>query len=196
MPWVSLERTADLVAQVARAVAPQGAHLAALSLGSYVGLLALAAHPSAFRSALLSGMHAGAMPNRRMMHVLSALMAPVAPRPFFARRTVAMFGAKGDEVDDLVRAAGRTRASAFRRATNDVVRCALPAGLERVEARCLFMAGSRENATILEALPVLSDSVPHGRAQIVEGGGHGWPGAQRGTFARALIENVAWREGR
>ena len=196
VPWVSLERTADLVAEVARAVAPGGAHVAALSLGSYVGLVALAAHPSAFRSALLSGMHAGGMPHRRAMRVLSAALAPIASWPFFARRTVAMFGARGDEVNDLVRAAGRTRAAAFRRAMNDVVRFGLPPGLTHVAARCLFMAGGRENTTILEALPVLSASVPHGRARIVEGGGHGWPGARRETFARALIENVAWREGR
>ena len=196
VPWVSLERTADLVAEVARTVAPDGAHLAALSLGSYVGLSALAAHSSAFRSALLSGMHAGVMPNRLMMHVLSALMAPIAPRPFFARKTAAMFGAREGEIEALACAASRTRAAAFRRATNDVVRFGLPPGLQRVEARCLFMAGARENATILGALPVLSGSVPRAEARIVEGGGHGWPGAQRETFARALIENVTWREGR
>lgn len=105
-----------------------------------------------------------------------------------------MFGAQGEEVGDLVRAAGRTRASAFRRATNDVVRFALPPGLDHAGARCLFMAGSRENATILKALPVLSGSVPHGRARIVEGGGHGWPGAHRETFAHALTENVMGEE--
>ncbi len=191
VPWISLRRTADQIAEIARAVAPEGAHLAALSLGSYVGLVALAAHPATFRSALLSGMHAGAMPNRRMMHVLTVLMAPIATRPFFARKTAAMFGARGDEVEAFARAASRTRTSAFRRATNDVVRFELPSGLERVEARCLFMAGARENKTILDALPVLAESVPNASTRIVEDGGHGWPGAQRETFARALLGLVS-----
>lgn len=190
IPWVSLEHTADQVADIANAVAPDKAHLAAISLGSYVGLAAISAHPNTFRSALLSGMHAGAMPHRRLMHVLSAVMAPIATRHYFARKTATMFGAQGAEIEDFARGARRTRTRAFRRATNDVVRFGLPEGLDHVQARCLFMAGARENATILDALPILSDSVPHGSTQVVDGGGHGWPGAQRETFADALLYNI------
>lgn len=190
VPWVSLDQTADQVMEVARAQ-PGPPHLAALSLGSYVGLHALARHPDAFESALLSGVHAGGMPNRLGMRMVSALVAPLVPRPAMARRTATMFGARTDELGPLVRAAGRTRPSAIRRATAQVIDFAAPQGLGRVRTRCLLMAGAGEHRTILAGLPMLTALLPHASSRIVPGGGHGWLGTHRDVFAHALLRHVS-----
>lgn len=56
VPWHSMAETADRIAAVIRERAHDGrAHVAGLSLGGLVGALLVARHPSAVRSAVLSG---------------------------------------------------------------------------------------------------------------------------------------------
>ncbi|MGB3544184.1 alpha/beta fold hydrolase [Rubrivirga sp.] len=186
VPWVSLEEAARQVADVVRHVGAEGAHVVAISLGSYVGLTLLSQHPTLFRTAFLSGIHAGGMKRRWMMRLTSLILAPIATRPFFARKTAAMFGASSDEVDRFVVGAGKTRPAAFRSATNDVVDFRLPPDLDLIETRVVFVAGSKEHELILDSLPLLAQRLPNARYEHVEGGNHGWPGSAPDEFARRL----------
>lgn len=185
-PWVSIEETARRVADVVRHVGAEGAHVVAISLGSYVGLTLLSQDPRSFRTAYLSGIHAGGVKRRWVMRMASLLLAPVATRPFFARRTAAMFGASHDQVDSFVVGAGKTRPAAFRAATDDVVDFRLPPNLDLVETRVVFAAGSREHQLILDSLPLLAQRLPNARCEQVEGGNHGWPGSAPEDFACRL----------
>lgn len=189
--WVSLEETASQVAKVIRQVGAVDPHIVAISLGSYVGLRLLTQQPKSFRTAFLSGIHAGGMKLQWMMRVLSCLMAPIATKPFFARKTASMFGKTSDQIDDFVVGAGKTRPSAFRSATNDVVAFQLPAGLNQIEALVVFAAGSKEHELILGSLPILARGLPNARYELIEGGGHGWPGSMPEEFARRLRSLIA-----
>ncbi|MEM9495411.1 MAG: alpha/beta hydrolase [Pseudomonadota bacterium] len=195
IPWASLEDTATRVADVVNSLRGEGdrrdVHLVAISLGSYVGLTMLARHTEMFKTAFLSGMHAGGMKNRWLMRIMSFFMAPLAVRPFFARRTAAMFGVGADDVDAFVAGAVKTRSSAFRRATNDVVAFELPAGVGQIRTKTLFVAGSKEHKLIVDALGILADALPNARALTIDGGGHGWPGAMPDAFARHVLEWAA-----
>ncbi len=189
--WKSLEHSAAAVSDVVKERCPQGSHLAALSLGSYVGLCAMAQNPTLFSSAVLSGIHAGKMPRRWLMYVMSAILAPFATRPFMARKTASMFGVEPTETEGFVKSATRTRASAFRRATNDVVAFEMPASAEQIRTPVLFAAGGNEHSLILESLDRLERFLPLGSSVTVPDGGHGWPAKKPETFASLLRDNIA-----
>lgn len=150
--WESLEDSAAAVSDIVKKRCLQGAHLAALSLGSYVGLCAMAQNPTLFNSAVLSGIHAGNMQRRWLMYVMSAALAPLATRPFMARKTASMFGVGPAEIEDFVKSATRTKASAYRRATNDVVAFEIPASARQIRTPVPFATGGKEHALILDTL--------------------------------------------
>lgn len=190
VPWVSLRHSADQAAEaIKRQATGAEVHLVALSLGSYVGVQLVLQHPHLCASALLSGIHPGGMPNPRMMKIISAIMAPLAPRPFMARRTARMMGAHAD-VDGFVAAAGQTRPAAFRRATNAVVDFDLPETPPQPETRLAFVAGSREHALIVEGLDVFTERFAGGVSATAPGLGHGWAGEDPSLFARFITAHI------
>ncbi|MEM9580946.1 MAG: alpha/beta hydrolase [Pseudomonadota bacterium] len=189
-PWVSLEHSAALVCEVVNEHCPDGAHLAALSLGSYVGLLAMVQQPTLFRSAILSGIHAGNMPRKLLMYMMSAALAPLATRPFMAKKTAAVFGVETDETESFVKSATRTTTSAFRRATNDVVAFEMPASVAQIQTPVLFAAGADEHELILSALKRFEHALPLGSSTTIPDGGHGWPAKNPDAFAALLRENI------
>jgi len=191
IPWTSLQDSADRVCEVVEQTCPSGAHLAALSLGSYVGFHALASQPRKFESAVLSGIHAGGMPRKWLMRLLSFGMAPFAMKPTFARKTAATFGVQETDMEDFVRSAAKTRPSAFRKSTNDVVAFEMPMMAQDIEARTLFLAGSNEHELILESLTTFANAVPNGSKRVIDGGGHGWPGSMPDVFAQILRGHIA-----
>lgn len=191
VPWTSLQDSADRMCEVVKQTCPSRAHLAALSLGSYVGFHALASQPKTFESALLSGIHAGGMPRKWLMRFLSFGLAPFAVRPAFAKKTAATFGVEETDIDDFVRSAAKTRPSAFRKSTNDVVGFEMPPQAQNIEARTLFMAGSKEHDLILESLTTFVNAVPNGSKRVIDDGGHGWPSSMPEVFAQILRTHVA-----
>lgn len=188
--WVSLQDSADQAAEeIERQAAGAEVHLVALSLGSYVGLRLVLQHPHLCASALLSGMHPGGMPQKALMKIMSAIMAPLAPRPFMARRTARMMGAHAD-IDGFVAAAGQTRATAFRRATNAVVDFELPETPPQPETRLAFVAGSREHALIIDGLDVFTERFAGSVSATAPGLGHGWAGEDPSLFARFIKAHI------
>ncbi|MEL7177156.1 MAG: alpha/beta hydrolase [Pseudomonadota bacterium] len=182
--WVSLKETAAAVnATVASLPDARETHLVGLSLGAYVGLLAMAERPHVYGSAFLSGMHASGMKMRWLYKAMTWLMAPLVPMPFVARRTARGFGA---EVAPFVAEAGKTKARAFRRAFNQVVDFALPRGLGDIQTRTVFAAGAKEHPLILKSLDELAAALPNARAMTVPGLGHGWPIEDPARFAAML----------
>ena len=191
IPWTSLQDSAERVCEVINQTCPSGAHLAALSLGSYVGFHVLATQPRTFETALLSGIHAGGMSNKWLMRLMSFGLAPFAVRPAFAKKTAKTFGVEESDIDDFVHSAAKTRPSAFRKSTNDVVAFEIQPQAQDIEARTLFVAGSKEHALILESLTTFVNAVPNGSKRVIDGGGHGWPSSMPDVFAQALLTHIA-----
>ncbi|XWN32648.1 MAG: alpha/beta hydrolase [Devosia sp.] len=193
IPWLSLNDTAEKVVEVVDDCRRGDVHIVGLSLGAYVGMTMLAQRPNTYTSAMLSGMHAGAMPLRRLMKGLTIAIAPVATRPFFARKTARMHGSDAADVAGFVAEAARTRLAAFRQATLDVLDYSLPQNINRVTTRTLIAAGRREHQVILGSLSEIERRLPNGRALEVPNVGHGWAGQDPALFARVLSDHIADR---
>ncbi|MEM9639478.1 MAG: alpha/beta fold hydrolase [Pseudomonadota bacterium] len=192
-PWTSLQQSADQVADVInRHVPTSDVHLVGLSLGSYVGLNVVLRHPALCTTALFSGIHPGGMPRKWLMKCVSALAAPLAPRPAFAKRTARMMGAQTD-IDGFVKAAGQTRPAAFRRATNDVVDFDVPTVAHAPETRLAFVSGSREHPLILAGLESFQDRFDGSVTAIANDLGHGWAGEDPTLFAQFVRAHIAAR---
>lgn len=192
--WSSIDAVGAQVLDVVSDVAEAGAddvHVVGLSLGSYVGAGMLAQDPARFSTAMFSGMHPGGMTNVLMMKTVVALMAPITPRPFMARKTAQMLGLGPEKMDAFVREAGTCRPTAIRKSTFEVLDYAAPQELAACPTRTLFCAGSREHKLILNGLGTLADLMPRGSFQIADGLGHGWPGQDPVRFADMLSDHLA-----
>lgn len=188
IPWTSLSDTAEQVVAVMDHLGLDEAQLVALSLGGYVALEALAAFPDRFHDAVISGVHAGGMPNQTMMVVMSAVMAPLAGLKSFSARTAKMLGGPDVDVAAFQNEAAKTRSAAFRRASINATRFELPDGLGRYCGGLTICCGENEHPLIRDALPIIAGRVPQTRTFVAEGGGHGWPVAQQDRFV-SLIEH-------
>lgn len=188
VPWKSLPNTAAQVVALMDHLGLKQAQLVALSLGGYVALEALAAFPDRFHNAVISGVHAGQMPNQFMMVIMSGLMAPLAGLKPFSARTAQMLGGPNVDIAAFQKEAALTRPSAFRRASIDATRFELPKGLEAFRNGLTMTCGSQEHPLIQNALPLISSVVPHTRTFIAEAGGHGWPVVQADRFVSLIKE--------
>lgn len=186
--WTSLSDTAAQVVAVMDHLGLEQAQLVALSLGGYVALEALAADPERFHDAVISGVHAGGMPNQTMMVIMSALMAPLAGLKPFSARTAKMLGDPNVDIAAFQIEAAKTRVSAFRRASINATRFELPEGLGRYCGGLTICCGEKEHPLIRDALPIIAGLVPQTRTFVAEGGGHGWPVVERDRFV-PLIEH-------
>lgn len=189
VPWKSLPDTAAQVVAVMDHLGMDQAQLVALSLGGYVALEALAACPERFHDAVISGIHAGGMPNQMMMVIMSAIMAPLVGLKSFSARTAKVLGCPNAEVAAFQSEAAKTRASAFWRASVNATRFELPARLGRYYGGLTMCCGADEHALIRDALPIIAGIVPQTRTFVAEGGGHGWPVVQRDRFV-SLIKHL------
>lgn len=193
IPWTSLEDTAKQVAEtIASHHNGEDIHIVGLSLGSYVGMTLLAQQPEAYKTAMLSGMHTGGMPKKWQMKLISLLTAPLAGRPFFARKTARMLGGENADIEGFAKEAGRTNATAFRRATNNVVDYEMPENVAQIRARLLITAGSKEHALIRRSLHDITMRIQQAQSLQVQNVGHGWSVEKPQLFAqtlRAHIEN-------
>lgn len=189
--WRGFEHAADQVATLIAAVAGgRPVHLAALSLGSYVGLSLLAKHPTLCASALLSGMQGGDLPYKPLCKVWSYLIAPVAGTAFFARITARQIDAKEERVSQFIVEAGKTTVQAYRQAAIDVVDFTVPDNLNLVQTPTIMAAGSEEPACVLTGQHAIADSLKNGKAVVNEGGDHFWPGKKPDEFAAILQKQI------
>ena len=103
-PLVSLEQAADDVADLVRGLFDgRPIHLVGLSLGGYVSLLLLIRHPDLIKRAMISGVHAGAMPNPKLMILATTLSSPLMRFGWFRKKMVNMMG-----LDDYSLASGES----------------------------------------------------------------------------------------
>lgn len=186
IPWHSLADSADQVVAVLDHLCLGPVQLVGLSLGGYVALKALAAAPDRFSKAVISGVHAGGMPNQTLMVLMSGVMAPLARLPFFAARTAKMLGGPDVDVQAFQIEAAKTRPAAFRRASIDATRFELPHGLDRFGGPVTICYGSQEHALIQDGARIIARAFPQADTFVADHGGHGWPVVQPGLFVSVL----------
>ncbi|MEM7525007.1 MAG: alpha/beta hydrolase [Pseudomonadota bacterium] len=190
--WRSLGAAAAAVEQVIDAArGDKEVALVGLSLGGYVALTLLSRKPAAYAAALVSGVHAGGMTRRWLMRAVAAAMAPLTPRPFFARRTAKMLGVAEHSIDRFVEEAGKTRPASIRRAVIDVIDFEAPPALAACEARLLVACGGREHPLVKSAPVILRRLVRNCSAYEAAGLGHGWPAENPAQFVRLLGDHLS-----
>lgn len=189
--WQSLEEAAS---EVTRVIDQEGsgkqAHLVGLSLGASVALTVLAQGHAAIASATLSGMHAGAMPNKMVVKLVTRLLVPFCPTPFFSRQTAKMIKVPKDDIPRFVSEAGKACGRDVVQACLDVVDYDAPATLGAVETPALFLAGGKEHPHIVGSLGRFAGMMPNARAAIAPGLGHGWSREDPDLFAAAIRAQV------
>lgn len=185
--WRSLAESAAQVVAVLDHLGLDQVRLVGLSLGGYVALQALAACPHRFRRSVISGVHAGGMPNQTLMVLMAWMIAPLAGLRVFSARTSRQLGGPDVDIAAFQREAARTRPSAFRRAAIDATRFELPKGVGQHRGGLTLCCGAQEHPLIRDSLPIIAAAVPHTQTVVVQGGGHGWPVAQPDAFAALLL---------
>lgn len=190
-PWQSLDETARLVHQTILKAEPQkDVHLVGLSLGAYVAMTLLAQQPTAYSSATLSGMHAGAMPKQTLMRLITWIMTPLTVRPFMARKTAKFLGGSGTDVDAFVREAAKVDVPSLRRATLDALAFEMPATTSDIATRVMVAAGSKEHPHILATQQTIVSALPNAQSHIAPGLGHGWSMEDPDQFAALVDRNI------
>lgn len=191
--FVSIEQTADEVAEIATQLEPgRRLHVVGVSLGAYVGLALLIRHPDLASTAALSGFHVGNMPNPRMMILMGDILSPVASTAWFQRKMASSLKIPPEylEHEDFTRS--RTNGRTIRAVNRAAVKFDARADLDRIRTRTLALAGGREHKTILESLRVMERRIADCEARIAPDLEHAWPLQDPELFAdtvRAWTKN-------
>ncbi len=189
--WQSLEEAASDVARVIdQEASGRPVHLVGLSLGASVALTVLAQRRPALASATLSGMHAGAMPNKMFVKLVTRLLVPFCPTSFFSRQTAKLIKVPKDDIPRFVSEAGKACGRDVVQACLDVVDYDAPASLRTVEIPALFLAGSKEHHHIRASLGRFAGMMPNAHAAIAPGLGHGWSREDPDLFAATIRAQV------
>ncbi|MEO8393164.1 MAG: alpha/beta hydrolase [Chloroflexota bacterium] len=188
--WVSLEDSADQIAEIIRTRAHDGrANLCALSLGSYVGLTLLSRHPDLVMRAVLSGVSAAPLPNLWVYSLLGPVMALFMKMDRFIVKNAKGLNVPQDQLADYVTVARMTSRQAFIKASVDAARFTLSPNLATINVPTLIVAGENEHPLVKAAVKTIADLMPNDEGAIVPGVGHGWS-AENPTLFTAMLR--AW----
>lgn len=186
-PLVSLEQAADDVADLVRGLFDgRPIHLVGLSLGGYVSLLLLIRHPDLIKRAMISGVHAGAMPNPKLMILATTLSSPLMRFGWFRKKMVNMMG-----LDDYSLASGESgRANATPKIMRAVGRLAVAFDVRdkiaAIATPSLLVAGSKEHQAICDSLTLFQTEMQNCQARLAPDMGHGWHGEDPALFAETV----------
>jgi len=186
LPWESMARTADLVAELIRARVPVGrAHLVGLSMGGGVAHTLLARHPGLLDRVLIES--AGVLPLWGTPLFNAAIAAFT---PFLHTRLVVGGIARAFQMDEKAKDDLRAASpAAFRRGLTQANRIRLTR--EEAAAPCptLLVAGEKDIRVVRASNAALAHVLPAAEAWYMPGLGHGWVG-RAPEVHRRMVE--AW----
>lgn len=189
----SFAASANTVANALRTRNVGAVHLFGLSMGGFIALHLMAAHPDLVTSATISGVHPGTMRARPLLR-----LAIWATYPLMRSEAVRTLSARAIGITDttlMSDTAGQPLAAPHTirdigLAAVDFATSELPA---RITTRTLLLAGSREIAAVVGGLNGFEDIFDNHRAARVPGGDHGWC-LDRPGLAAATIDAWVKRE--
>ncbi|MHA7293032.1 alpha/beta fold hydrolase [Arthrobacter sp. HLT1-21] len=170
--WISLDQTADGVADLILAEADGPVHLVGLSLGGMVALRLLARHPQLVASSIVSG--APALGIGGVVGAASWVQLRCWDYTWFWDLQARAFRLPPDSYHLFVEHGLSMDSANARRMMAEVFAGGLPAGLAGYPGRLLVLAGSREPRAVKAALPAVARAVPNGVAAVVPGMHHVW----------------------
>ncbi|CAN5534840.1 alpha/beta hydrolase [soil metagenome] len=172
LPWVSIDATAALVAEVIRERTNGTVSLVGLSLGGDVGLRVLAGYPQLIDRAVLTGMVV--RPVHGAIRWLQSALAPMAEWRSFHRMAGKTMGLSGARLDEFMATASPMRRADYRAIVGEIFAGVSLAGLETVTVPTLAMAGAKETSIARASAEVIAATMPGATARIVPGVGHIW----------------------
>lgn len=178
---LGLDSLAEDAAELLRALAPEGAHVAGFSMGAFIALRLGARHPALVRSLTLIGVSAdaeswGKMPSYAAMIALVSLagVGPVAPRMMqilFGRSILAdptraaLIARWRAVVDDLPK-------SILRAAAASAWRKSVAGELAAITAPVLIIAGEEDKPVPLHHQQAVAAAIPQAQIEVVPLTGH------------------------
>jgi len=188
--WVSIEHTADQVADIIRAQVETGrAHIVGLSMGSYVGLTLMARHPDVVDHAVLSGLNIMPLPGKAMMTLMAWVMAPLLKTRFGAQMNAKALNIPAAEVEGYREGLRQLSLRSFVTASGDATNYQAPAKLAKVTTPTLVVAGEREHELVHQSMRRLLELLPNAEGAVAPGLGHGWSAENPELFAATV---AAW----
>ncbi|MEP2102948.1 MAG: alpha/beta hydrolase [Parasphingorhabdus sp.] len=183
----SLEQAADDIADLIRTLfEDRPVHLIGLSFGGYASLHLLIRHPDLIKRAMISGVHAGSMPNPKLMILATTLSSPLMRFRWFRKKMIKMMG-----LDDYSLASdteGRANATpkTMRKVGKLAVEFDVRKQISEIATPTLLLAGTKEHPMILDDLPFFQSAMKNCRSMRVPGMGHGWCGEDPALFAETV----------
>jgi len=184
--WLSLDRTADDVAEIIRSHARGGrAHVVGLSLGGLVAVRLMARHPDLIRSCLISGAPLAGI--HGAARFLNTLQLRLWDKAWYWKAQAKAFGLPEDAVDLFVDHGLGIRADNAARVFADVNRGGCPESLGDYRGPLLAVAGEKESSLVRRSFPELRRRLPQALTWVAPGMHHVWSIENVGLFNRMVI---------
>lgn len=148
-------------------------HIVGLSLGGSIAIKLLNNHPDIVQSAVIDGASAGRVRFHRLMIAGVSLLSPFVGKAPIISLVASMLGVSPDGRAKFERDMKAVSPHAFRAAFSQANRIDTPAGMGKVTARVLFVAGEKEPAELRQWQCAQSQIMHNARAYIAPGQVHG-----------------------
>jgi pimeloyl-ACP methyl ester carboxylesterase len=173
--WVSFADAADQVAAIIRERATEGrAHVVGLSLGGHVALLLLERHAALVERALVSGVTAAPMPNRRLLKPQVWMMSAVRKSRWLLNMQARALGLPPEQQAAFIDNYLAMSMSTYEQIAAEAAYSSVAPALAQVHTPTLLIAGSRETAIIRDAVRVIAALMPNAQGRLAPNVGHGW----------------------
>lgn len=185
-PWISLEATAAVIADLIRTRATKGqAHIVGLSLGAYIAAQLLSSEPDLVDHAILSGLCVLPLPRLWLMRVMGYVLVPLMRTRLFLRVNAKALHIPEEHYAEYQSVMRQMSRLAFLRASNDAGTFRMPSNFGEVKQPTLVLAGEREHPLIIESTKVVTTTLPHAVGRLAPDVGHGWSGENPALFNAA-----------
>lgn len=172
--WISLENTADLVADIINQTYAGHAHIVGLSLGSSVAITLLAKRPELLGRVIIDGAGVLPMPGLPIMKLGFYLLQPFLHTDIVMKTITRSMKIPDQDYAEFRENMRLMIPSSFRRSFIQALSLRQPEGLDQVTNHVLFVAGEREPKEVKESNKMLASIMPNAEYRIAPKMGHGW----------------------
>lgn len=197
--WISMDQTADLVADAIRAHASgQRAALIGLSLGGYVALAVMARHPACVERTIISGTTIMPLPFVPLLRLQVMVMSFFIHQDWFIRQQVKLLKIPDDSFQIYSESLRAMSRRTLVKISNEALVFRLPAALTTSPIPTLAVGGIREIPAVLDSIRHIQAAMPHAKGRVAANGHHGWVGENPELFTamiRAWMTDAPLPEG-
>lgn len=190
LPWVSIQESARLIAEVIQAQANGGkAHLIGFSLGAYVALELTMYYPELVHKTLISGLNILPVPNQFIRNIFGSVSSLFFKHPLFAERSANQMQISPADYSAYLNARKQVSLRAFRSASQECAAYTLPDEAGSIKQPVLALAGGNEADSVLDSLREMMSEIPNLKGYLVPFSGHAWVTEKPDLFCDTFL---AW----